>query len=150
MGLSFLMGKDFLVSNLPTRYCNLMPRRQRPATPKHQFFPQLVAAYLVSVFVTMPFVTVLHRMAEDVRQLENCQQCAAPGGKPLPAQRQHDQSQCITCQLLASSQKHGLLLPASSELPLNLSPISAAAAPVPICSLDHTSAALARGPPPLA
>jgi hypothetical protein len=133
------------------RWQNQQPQPPRPSKAQKPFFLPLVALYLVSVFVTLPFVNALHRRAEDLAQLEGCRQCAAPGSQRLPVnQRQHNEAQCITCQLIASSQRHALLLAASHELHLELSQLSVAASSPHIYSLDHTSAAVARGPPAIA
>jgi hypothetical protein len=129
----------------------LQPQPQRPNQAHKPFFLPLVALYLVSVFVTLPFVNALHRHAEDQAQLEGCRQCAAPGSQRLPInQRQHNESRCITCQLIASSQKHALMLAASPKLHLDLIPTPVTVSDLHIWSLDHTSEAVARGPPAIA
>jgi len=132
-----------------------MPRLHRRHCPsarkKQPLFLPLIALYLVNVFVTLPFVNALHRWAEDWKQLESCIQCTGSAGRSIPIQqRHHSQSQCTTCQLIASSQKHALVLAASPELHLDLTPLSVATSNLQIWSLDHTREALARGPPSIA
>jgi len=126
-------------------------RPRQNLQPQKPFFPPLVALYLVSVFVTLPFVNALHRHAEDLAQLEGCRQCATPLGQRLPLnQRQHNQSQCITCQLIANSQKHALVLADLHKLHLDLSPLPVTIDQTHLWSVDHTRTPLARGPPSIA
>jgi hypothetical protein len=52
--------------------------------------------------------------------------------------------------LIASSQKHALVLSVTPELHLAGSQLSTEVGNLYTCSLDHTSEAVARGPPSIA